>query len=143
MRGTHSHHRKDHGPSLLASKGLLAIVKVGKVEIGRHHFDATAVRDLYTDSDGRLHMTVDLDEPLIFMAPEGVEQEDWSLEMWSGDAWASLYTFSFRTPAANGLQVPGPLTFTVEPLKAKLLLRTYRDTDGSDAPPFRYDDDGS
>ena len=147
MRGTHRrHHPKTHGPSLLASKGLLAIVKVGKVEIGRHHFVAAeSVSGIYEDGDGMVHMTVDLHGvPLTFDLPESVSGYTlWSVEMWSGDEWMVLDTFSYESDVRSGhiLQVRGPFLMTIEPLKAKVLLRTYRDTDGQFVPSDFYDDD--
>ena len=146
MRRAHSHHRKDHGPSLLATKGLLAIVKAGggKTEIGRHHFDSKAVSDIYSDGAGMVHMTVILDEPLSYIVPDGVEYGSWLVEMWSGDQRMLLDTCpgELDAPSGDTLMVRGPLKLTIEPLKAKVLLRTYRDTDGPYTPSdFRDDDD--
>ena len=147
MRRAHSHHRKDHGPSLLATKGLLAIVKAGdgKIEIGRHHFVAAeSVREIYEDGAGMVHMTVTLDEPLSYIVPDGVEYGSWLVEMWSGDQRMLLDTFPGELDAQSGdaLNMRGPLKLTIEPLKAKVLLRTYRDTDGPYTPSdFRDDDD--
>ena len=146
MRSHHTKaHGRTHGPSLLARKGLLAIVKAGggMVEIGRHHFDAEAVSGLNFDDDGMLHLTVDLDEPLIYTVPEGVEGGRWTVEMKSGDDWELLFTFHSDIDAESGdnVQVKGPLKFVVMPLQAKLLLRTRRDYDGDAIPPFHVEDD--
>ena len=136
------HHRKDHnhGPSLLARKGLLAIVKVGKTEIGRHHFVAAeSVSEIYEDGGGMVHMTVAVDAPLLYTAPEG---GSWVVEMWSGDEWAVMDTLPGGDVSSGAtVQVRGPLHLSIEPLKAKLLLRTYRDTDGQFVPSDFYDDD--
>ena len=145
MIGPHRrHHPKDHGLSLLARKGLLAIVKAGdgRVEIGRHHFDAAeSVSGIYEDGDGMVHMTVDLKEPLLYTVPEGVEGS-WVAEMWSGDEWAVMDTFpGGNVSSGDTVQVQGALQLSIEPLKAKLLLRTYRDTDGQFVPSDFYDDD--
>ena len=66
----HKSHSREHGPSLLSRKGLLAIVKVGSVEIGRHHFDVEAVSCLYFDDDQWAHLTVDVTKPLSYSMPK-------------------------------------------------------------------------
>ena len=74
MTRHHRHHPKTHGPSLLARKGLLAIVKVDKTEIGRHHFVAAeSVSGIYEDGGGIVHMTVALDESLSLRRAGGRE----------------------------------------------------------------------
>ena len=144
MTRHHRHHPKTHGPSLLARKGLLAIVKVDKTEIGRHHFVAAeSVSEIYEDGGGMVHMTVAVDEPLVYTVPEGVTGKSWAIEMWSGDEWAVMDTISYDTDVRSGytVEVRGPIKLAIDPLKAKVLLRTYRDTDGQFVPSDFYDDD--
>ena len=143
---TRRHHRKDnnHGPSLLARKGLLAVVKVDGLVIGLHHFDAAeSVSGIYEDGGGMVHMTVAVDEPLVYPVPAGVTGNSWSIEVWSGDRGLLLDTISYDSDVRSGhtVEVRGPIKIAIEPLKAKLLLRTYRDTDGQFVPSDFYDDD--
>ena len=141
------HHYKDHGPSMLARYGLLAIVQSlgDHTEIGRHHFDASAVSKASFNDDQSLDMTVDVTEPLIFTVPKDIDDGGWGwiIEMRSGDGSLNLRTFAGSIDVKGGetVRVVGPLKFTVPAPQAHLLTRTHRDTDRSDAPPFRYEDD--
>ena len=144
MRSHHTKtHGRTHGPSLLERCGLRAIVKVGRTEIGRYHFDSKAVTGAYFDDGGFLHMTVQFGDPLICPVPEGVDDGDWSVEVWSGDGWALLHTFhsDITISAGDNARVIGPLKFAVNPQTAKVLLRTHKDTDRSREPSDFYDDD--
>ena len=142
MTRHHRHHPKTHGPSLLARKGLLAIVKVDKTEIGRHHFVAAeSVSGIYEDGDGMVHMTVAVNDPLLYTVPEAVKDWRGTVEMWSGDEWVLLDTLYTDALIGDIVRITEPLQLTIEPLKAKVLLRTYRDTDGQFVPSDFYDDD--
>ena len=115
-------------------------------EVGRQHLEASAVCKAQFNDDQSLNMAVELpDGALEFHVPDGVGGWGWESEIQSGSEYASLSlnTIHFSTHVYSGgvVQLHGPLEFTVPPLKARLLTRTYRDTDRSDAPPFRYEDD--
>ena len=118
--------------TILKNHGLMGLVKVdkGKEELGLHNFYKDTV-SMHLDTDGMFQLTIDLDEPLVYTVPEGVEDSIWKVEVRSKDNLAYLSSIYGDGGVSNGgsVQVWGPLKFTINLWNAMLLLRAHHGLD--------------